>query len=330
MKAIVASYGSAGQRHVQNLNRSDEVQQLSVLRRPTNDNLSEDISGVQRVFFDLQQALAWNPDFAIIASPAPFHVELGIPFVNNGVHVLVEKPLAASSQDAERLIVAANSTHVIGMVGYNFRFYQPLVWLKNQVDSGVIGRVVTVRAEVGSYLPNWRDDVDYRSSVSARSELGGGALLELSHELDLACWFGGSVSGVAGVLGQLSELEIDVEDTAEILLEFDSGGVGNIHLDLCQSPPDRWVKVIGTRGTAFCDVLEGSAVVHSSDGEAEETAFSREVVDWNAMYEREIAHFIDCITGEKTPRVSLEEGLAVLEIVEAVRRSSIQGEFVDP
>ncbi|MFB6373223.1 MAG: Gfo/Idh/MocA family protein [Bradymonadaceae bacterium] len=331
MKAIVVSYGSIGQRHTENLKDHPSVGAVSLLRRPTEANKSETIRGADRVFFEVQRAVDWRPDFVVIASPATHHVELAVPFVEAGIDLLVEKPLSAASAEARDLMGRVEQRDVVGMVGYNFRFHEPLVRLHRAVDRGQIGRILSIRADVGSYLPDWRPDRDYRQTVSARADLGGGALLELSHELDLARWFGGPVARVGALVDRLSELEMDVEDTAELIVRFGSGAVGHVHLDMVQRPPTRGLKVVGTEGIARWNSNEGKAFIQRSDAEGSDVLVEGDAADWNwnTMYEREIEHFLECIQDRTTPRVTLHDGLKAVELAEAAKQSSDEGAFVD-
>ena len=109
--------------------------------------------------------------------------------VSVGCHLLIEKPISVDTNGIMELIDAARNNKVLIQLGYNLRFQASLVHFRNLIHEGEIGRVLSVRSEIGQYLPTWRSDSDYRSGVSARKELGGGVLLELSHELDYVRWF---------------------------------------------------------------------------------------------------------------------------------------------
>ena len=115
------------------------------------------------------------------------------------------------------LLALCHQRRLVLMVGYNFRFYPPLQAMRQALVEGCIGRLISLRAEAGQYLPDWRPGSDYRQGASARRELGGGVVLELSHELDYIRWLGGEVESVGALVGKLSDLEIEVEDTAEIV-----------------------------------------------------------------------------------------------------------------
>jgi predicted dehydrogenase len=205
-------------------------------------------------------------------------------------------------------------------VGYNLRFNLPLQLLRQALLEGRIGRPLAVRAEVGQYLPEWRPG-DYRRGVSARKDLGGGVTLELSHELDYMRWLLGEVTAVSAQIGRLSDLEIDVEDTAEVICLFANGALGSIHLDMVQRPAVRTCRVIGTEGTISWDALEPSVRLFSHATGSWSDLWSGPC-DRNEMYVLELRHFLDCVRGKALPVVTGEEGRRVLEIALAVKQSA--------
>src|SRR5205807_8193605 len=116
------------------------------------------------------------------------------------------------------------------MVGYNLRFHEPAARLAEIVHDGRLGRVHLAHVWFGSWLPDWRPNVDYRTTYSAQRALGGGILLDAIHELDLVVWlFGDDHFTVAGaVVERIGSLEIDVEDTVGALLRHASGAAVSI------------------------------------------------------------------------------------------------------
>jgi predicted dehydrogenase len=221
-----------------------------VLRLHATDNGAAVPAGADHQFFSLQDALVFAPSAAIVAGPASIHLEVAMALAAAGIALLVEKPLAHTSAGLDALLAACARADIPLMVGYNLRFLPSLVECKRLLDTGAIGRVLGVRAEVGQYLPDWRPGTRYQENVSARQELGGGALLELSHEIDYLYWMFGMPARVSARGGRYSELEIDVEDMAELCLEYEGPArLVNIHLDFLQRSPARSCKFIGDQGT---------------------------------------------------------------------------------
>jgi predicted dehydrogenase len=238
-----------------------------------------------------------------------------------GVHLFVEKPIANTLEGIDELIDLCQLKGLVLSVGYNLRFYEPMRVLRRELRA--IGKVVLVRAEVGQYLPDWRPGADYRLGVSAREELGGGVVLELSHELDYVRWLIGEVATVSASVGRLGGLEIDVEDTAEIILGFADGAIGNIHMDMIQRAKVRSCRIIGTEGTLEWDGIEHRVRYFSAAAQAWEYLFEEENFDSNQMFVDEIEHFLKCVTEGGDPLVSGQDGRRVLEIALAVKSAAV-------
>jgi predicted dehydrogenase len=329
MKLLVVGLGSIGRRHIRNLKRIAPEVEVGVWRQHTKSaDLGELAPLVSKVFFAEDEALAWGPEAALVANPASRHVAVGLALARANAHLFVEKPLSTNLQNVTELVSCCHERSLVLMVGYGFRFYPPLQQMKSLVENGRIGRPLFLRAEVGQYLPDWRPQSDYRNSVSARRELGGGALLELSHELDYARWLLGETGSVNAVVGQLSDLPIDVEDVAELILRFSSGAIGNLHLDMVQRSPARSCRIAGTEGTLTWD-SNGHRVCLFEAGAGRWTEVcAAESFDFNQVYQAELRHFLECAAGNAVPPVDGEQGARIVEMVLAAQRSSCEGKEI--
>jgi predicted dehydrogenase len=236
--------------------------------------------------------------------------------------MLIEKPLATSCSGVEELRAAAAGIPV--MVAYNLRFMPSLIEARRQVHGGAIGHVIAVRAEVGQYLPTWRSTSRYQDTVSARQDLGGGALLELSHEFDYLCWMFGLPTRVIASGGHYSALEIDVEDLVSVNLEYESPRrLVHVHLDLLQRATSRSCKFIGSEGTLHWDAIADSVERYVPElGEWQRIDTSR-LHDSNEMYIAELDHFLECAVSGRMPLVDLRAAHDVLTIVDAARASIV-------
>jgi predicted dehydrogenase len=277
----------------------------------------------------LEDALKTKPDIALITGPASLHTEAALFFAKQGVHLFIEKPLANDLRGVDELLETCRRRNLVLMVGYNLRFYQPLQMMRRALLEGRIGRPLIINAEVGQYLPTWRPDSDYRLSVSAKRDLGGGAVLELSHELDYARWLLGEVKAVSAQTAHVSDLEIDVEDTAEIFLQFCSGAQGTIHLDMIQQPARRTCRIYGTKGTLTWDGISHHTQLFSAESNNWLDLHPAGNIDRNEMYASELRHFVECIQKPSSPIVDGEDGRRALQIALAAKLSSSERRVIE-
>jgi predicted dehydrogenase len=206
-------------------------------------------------------------------------------------------------------------------MGYNLRYQPGLQLVKSFLDKGRIGRVVSLRVQVGQYLPDWHPWEDYRKGYSARRDLGGGVITDLIHEIDYVRWLGGNVRRVACFADHVSRLEINTEDVAEILLDFESGAIGSVHVDYVQRVLTRGCQIIGDEGTIIWDDSASEVQLFEAK-DSEWQTFRQEGFERNDMYVAEMKHFLDCLEGRDTPVVNVEEGAEVLRIALAAREDA--------
>ena len=325
MKALIVGLGSIGRRHLANLKSLGVTSQITILRRPGNSESTE--PGCD-IVFDLSEVLKSPPDFAIITNPASQHVQVALALARAGVHLFIEKPLSNSVSGIGELLSASQERSLVLLVGYNFRFYKPLQIVKQSLEDGVIGRPLSLRAAVGQFLPDWRYNVDYRQTASARADTGGGVILELSHEIDCARWLMGEPKTVFARTDRLSDLDLDVEDSAEVIMTFADGATGNIHLDMIDRAATRNCRITGTEGTITWDALTHQVRLWSASKKEWQDLHPASEIDRNEMYLDELRHFLTCIENGESPRITGEDGKRVVEIAEAIKRSSIEQRLI--
>ena len=317
---LVVSLGSIGRRHLRNLRTLRPQASIGVLRLTAAgvDEAPPECADVQ--FASIEEALVFAPDAAIIASPASTHLVLALSLVRAGVPLLIEKPLATTCAGLGELLAVSKGIPI--MVAYNLRFLPSLSEARRRVHDGSIGEVLSVRSEVGQHLPSWRPGRRYQDTVSAQKILGGGALLELSHEFDYLYWIFGLPTRVSASGGRYSALEIDVEDLVSVNLEYEAPRrLVHVHLDMLQHTPTRGCKFIGSEGVLRWDGV-ADTLDHFDPAVGEWVrAKTTPCFDRNEMYVAELAHFLDCAASGRTPLVDLRAAHDVLAIVDAARAS---------
>ena len=219
----------------------------------------------------------------------------------------------------------------VGYVGYQLRFHPAICRLRDALQNGAIGRVVAVRAVVGEYLPNFHRYEDYRSTYAARHDLGGGVVLSQIHELDYLSLLFGMPRRLLAIGGRLSDLEIDVEDVAAILL--DCGDIErplpiSLQMDYVQQPGARDCEVIGSEGKIIMNLVAPSFVRFGTDG----VEICREAwpsFDRNTLFLDQLRHFLAACEGKESPRCTLADGARSLTIALAVLRSLESGAIIE-
>lgn len=251
----------------------------------------------------------------VIATPTAEHAS-GLEWaVAHCVPAYVEKPLAARADGLRTLLEQADATGIAVATGYNLRFHPALEAIRAAIGERRIGRVLSVRAEVGQYLPDWQPGADYRRSYAAQALQGGGALLTLSHELDYVRWIAGEVETCNGIVARTSSLELDADDVVELTCLHASGAVSSVHADFVDRAYNRRTRWVGDDGTL--EWTWGGAVTLLPDGEQ---LWRDDGYDFAQTYERALADFLAAAASGGSPRCTGWDGLRVLELCEAVTR----------
>lgn len=322
-RILIVGLGSIGRRHLRLAREILPNAQIAVLRHQKHRSLPE---YADYCYSNILDALAFDPQIAVIANPATFHIKVAMRLAEVGVHLLIEKPLSANIEGIAELLDAVQQNNTILATAYNLRFLPSLQQFKSMLDNKLIGEVWSVRCEVGHDLTNWRPNCDYRKSVSAQHSLGGGALLELSHELDYIRWIFGEVDWVHAVLSKQSDLEINVEDSAYMILGFaalntESQLVASVNMDFIRQDLTRSCTAIGKLGSLRWNGVTGTVELYKA-GETKWNEVYAHCATRDESYRAEWHDFLECIEHGTRPSVSALDGLRVLEVIEAARLSA--------
>lgn len=328
-RILIVGFGSIGKRHLRLARQLFPQADIRILRHKPDRSVPVNANGI---YFQIDEAIAFEPQIAVISNPAPFHMVAAQALARIGVHLLIEKPLSSSLSGVKQLLELVSYRGTVLQIGYNLRFLPSLKRFRDFLIEGVIGEVLSVRCEVGQYLPSWRPDSDYRQGVSAQKQLGGGALLELSHELDYMRWIFGEVGWVKATMSRQSRLDIDVEDTAHLTLGFlpkvnTNQIVAVLNMDFIRHDTTRVCVAIGDKGSLRWNGLTGIVDLYEM-GANQWIELCCQPHQRDDSYRYEWHNFIESVTEKKTPLVTGEDGLKILEIIEAARISAKIGQQV--
>jgi len=307
-RVLVVGAGSIGARHVRNL--SAEGVEVCVTDTDVDRAALLHADGV--VALESHAAWAGTYDGVVIATPTAQHAEHARAALGVAPKVLLEKPIGLSVADAAWLAEDAVAVRIA--VAYNLRFHAPVERLVELVADGAVGTMTSARFWFGSWLPDWRPQIDYRDSYSAQRALGGGVLLDAIHELDLALWLVGPCAVVGAVVGRFGPLEIDVEDTVVALLTGPRDVPILISLDYLSRTYRRGIEVVGDEGTVRLDWSRRTIEIDRPSGATEE----QHPTDAAASYVRQTAHFVQWLADGPAMPVDGRLGLASLALAEAI------------
>ncbi|MGE0039769.1 MAG: Gfo/Idh/MocA family protein [Vicinamibacterales bacterium] len=339
LRALFAGLGGIGQRHLRNLRAvcGDRLAVSAYRVRGQSHVLSDTLqiaaeSGLEATYdvttyTNLDEALADPPDVVFVCNPTSLHLEVALAAARRGCALFIEKPLADTMDGVEALAALVESRGLVAMVGYQLRFHPCIQRLLALVGERAVGHLVSVHAEVGEFLPGWHPYEDYRQMYASRRDLGGGVILAQIHELDYLYALVGLPTRVFAVGGHLSDLEVDVEDTATMLMACEVDGRPlpvSLHVDYLQRPAARGCTVVGDRGKIVVDLLEPSLRRFDREG-AEVETFRPAGFQRNQLFLDQTRHLLACLEGRETPIVPIRDGAQSLRVALAAKASLASG-----
>jgi predicted dehydrogenase len=344
MKFLICGLGSIGQRHVRIIRRvlGDDADIAAYRSRrldlvisdrleATFDIKPEEHYGLQ-TFHDFAEALSWKPDAVFVTNPISLHLPTALAAARAGCHLFIEKPLSHDTEHIAELAQVAKEKQLVCMVGYQLRYHPAYLKIRQLLESNAIGRLTSADLHFGEWLPGMHPYEDYRESHAARKDQGGGVILCLSHEIDIASWLFGKPLTVYAVGGHLSDLEMDVEDTVDMILSCTSGGREfpvHVHLDFLEKPARRYAHIAGEKGSILFDYPTSQCEIRRLPGGDTET-FAFGGFQRNDMFFHEVSDFIESINRQCQPPIPLEDGITTLSICLAAKRSLASGRVEKP
>ncbi len=318
--------GSIGARHARNLRALGQTD-IRIIEPDTERAVSLRAEGL-RVEADPQAAFAPEVEAILICTPTVHHLAHARQAAEHDKHLFIEKPIAASWDGVDALVQTIQARGLVSLMGYNMRFRDGYTRAKALLDEGAIGRPLAARALVSFYLPHYHPGTDYRTRYQAQRALGGGVVLDDSHELDYLLDLFGPVAEVAAHTGRLSDLDLDVEDYAGVLLKHRSGVVTQLQMDFLGRVFRRELDITGSEGTLTLDHNSGE-LRHYGPGPAGYRVWPPSMaVTLNQMYLNEMAHFLDCLAGRAQPVADAAQGREVLRVALALFQASQQGRTI--
>ncbi|MFP4322564.1 MAG: Gfo/Idh/MocA family protein [Anaerolineales bacterium] len=323
---MIIGGGSIGLRHARNL--STLGQRVLYLAEPNPAQAASVHAEGFSVCESIPEGITPEVDAVLVCSPTVFHLEHVRLAVQADKHVFIEKPLSHTWDGVEAVVAEAQARGLVTLMGYNMRFRDGYRRAKALLVDGTLGNPLAARALVSFYLPHYHPGSDYRRRYQAQRALGGGVVLDDSHEIDYLLDLFGPVDEVVAYTERLSALEMDVEDYAGALLKHRSGVITQLQMDFLGRVYRRELDITGSAGTLTLDHNSGEIRLYGPGPAGYRVLPQAMSVTLNAMYLDEMQHFIDCLNGQATSVADIASGAEVLRVALAMFESAQTGSIV--
>jgi predicted dehydrogenase len=297
VKAVVIGYGSIGRRHAQILRGMHRFDEIAVLSQQKNLDFT--------TIRSLEDVRKLNPSYIVVASNTMLHFE-HLQFLEENLQekkILVEKPIFDSIKPFKPM---KNEVYV----GYNLRFHPMMEKVKSVIATRPLWYV---QVDCRSFLPTWRVGRDYRETSSAKRDLGGGVLLDLSHELDYVQWLFGSLVIDHAVNKKVSNLEINSDDMLLLAGHIEGSAHIQISLNYFCKTPSRQLFIDGESLSIKADLIANTLSVFSN-GEKQEYSWPSMEKDFTYLEQH---HAV--LSGDLSRLCSFSEGMKTIQLIDQIR-----------
>ncbi|MFC1712601.1 Gfo/Idh/MocA family protein [Candidatus Poribacteria bacterium] len=328
VKIALIGAGGIARAHARCLRENPKATIVGVM--DTNRDAAEQLAAQHsaRVYDNFDECLG-EVDAVYVLTPPSFHSEYSVMAMEAGKHVLCEKPLATTVEDGEAMVDAARRNGVKLMTGFNHRFQKCFRRLKEIVDSGCLGEIVSYWCQrIGAGTPgqgNWRVDPELMCGMTVES---------LSHDIDLLRWMAGEVTSVSSAVYESISALPGFDNNTTAVMTLACGGSAVMHASWSSHLGRSSRGIIGTKGTAYLEGPSMPSSFHRSKWEfrtlrwktadmeeAAEEELDETYWDIDSTYAAENDRFLDCVMSDCEPLMSGEDGLAALKISLAILRS---------
>ena len=325
-KILVVGYGAIGKRHVRNiLNHTKHEVIIFSKRKDLNSLRKKNV----KVFHTLDECLSEKPKIGFITNETSYHIPVATKLAKAGLDLFIEKPLSDSIKGVGTLRSIVKQKKLVTQMGYHLRFHQCIINIRKLLKQKKIGKIISIQAENGSYLPDWHPYEDYRGGYAGKKELGGGIILTQIHDVDYLYWFFGNPKSIFSIMGKFSDLDISVEDYSASIIQFKNKITAELHLDFFQAPEFRGCKIKGTNGVISWNSGDNQVKLYNNKKRNWEIIFRAKDFERNEMYVDEIKHFLKCVKNRKNTINRIEEAIRTMNIALAMKKSAKMKKMVE-
>ncbi len=302
--------GSIARRHIRNLRKicqeRNTLLNIDAVRRDTSSKMYQQDLQLRKVYADIQQADTFY-DAIFITNPTEFHLKTLLSAGQYSNNFFVEKPVASVSQ-INSVDFSELNPNAVYYVACPLRYNAVIQYIKNNID---LSQVVSVRSISSSYLPDWRPGTDYRDTYSSHKALGGGVSIDLIHEWDYLSYLFGMPKKVQYMVGKKSDLEIDSDDYAIYIAEYEDKIV-ELHLDYFGRSTIREIMLLMKDETLIGDIANNQ-ITFAKSGKI--ISFNENRDDYQI---RELNYFLSIMNGQEADDSNIQHAIKVLKLTQGM------------
>tara|TARA_B100001989_G_C24546151_1_gene470922 strand:- start:1702 stop:2739 length:1038 start_codon:yes stop_codon:yes gene_type:complete len=331
-KILIIGLGSIGQRHFRNLKKIGKNFDFYALRKiRTSPELSK-YNLVKKKKFSLKKSgikdisernsIKMTFDAVFICNPSSLHMKFALKFAKKNTALFIEKPISHNLKDTIKLKKKINKNKIICAVGYQLRYHNYLHKIKKIIENKLLGDIKSVEICNQHYLPYHHKYEDYRKGYAANKKLGGGVILCFIHEIDYSNFLFGLPTSVKCISGKKSNLEMDVEDFANLNFKNNLHGNKfdiNIKLDFVRKVEKRECKIIFQHGKIIWDLKKDFLKIKKKGRSMKKmtSAISR-----NQLFKKQLIEFNKCIDLNLKPLSNYDNGFESLFVAVKAKESN--------
>ena len=326
---LIVGLGSMGKRRIRNLFANNEKDIVGYNPTPERRKEAEEKYGIKTVD-DYKKVSPNDFDALIISSPPDTHGDYIRYAISRKKHFFVEHP---TSEDGYKEIFENKDSGIVMAPSCTFRFYRPIKMIKKILGEGKIGKILAFQYNMGQYLPDWHPWEDYREVYFSKKETGACREM-LPFELIWLNWIiGSNPSDVSGIIGKVSDLDMDADDIILASLKYENGILGNVLVDVISRKPARTLRVLGTEGVLDWERFDHQIKIYDTGSKSTSVIPvpkgnpEKGYVNEEEMYNDEIKAFLDAVHGRAEYPFSFEENTKNLRTLFALEKAFKTGQY---
>ena len=331
-KLLIIGCGSIGKRHLALFKKYYNFICVVDINKHRLLNVKKKFK-VQKIYTNINQALRENLfETAIIATPPNSHLYFAKICSKNMINIFIEKPLGMNVTGWKKISDICKKNKLINYVAYCCRYLPYSIKLKKLLKSKkFIGKVLSANLRYGQYLPDWHKWEKYYNFYMSKKSMGGGALLDESHGIDLIRYLFGEVEEVFAMVDKISKLKIDSDDHAYLTLKMKNKSIIHLNFDLVSRIPRANLEICGEKGNAYWDKINNVLSYHIKEKNINKK-INYKKSEAIKMYEIQAKEFVSVVRSKKRnikrDFVTILDAIKTQQIIDKSFESSLKKKVI--